>query len=140
MTLGIIKVQCFFLSPQCYHVMRDNPFHAAAILAGLFGGCTSWRHSVAEAARDAAFCEPHGPGGDQHILRSLVWPAAQHNVTMHDSFRCHKYPTALPFPTRRVNFTFVGMRSYRKMYRWERLTAECPRACRPKEHPDWTQC
>ena len=58
---------------------------------------------------------------------------------IHDSYGCHSPWNALtsrPFPTRRVNFTFV---SDRRGADWVKPET-CPVACRPPDHLDWQYC
>ncbi|XP_045585469.2 uncharacterized protein [Procambarus clarkii] len=127
-------------SGTCYHVMRDNLFHSVPMLAGMWGGCNSWHQEAARAVRTRALCQGLGPFDDQEILKLYLWPVARLNATVHDSYTCKRFGKSLPFPSERVNFTFVGQRSYRNRYRRERTYIACPINCRPKKHKNWFYC
>ncbi|XP_045116130.1 uncharacterized protein LOC123507385 [Portunus trituberculatus] len=77
---------------------------------------------------------------DQVILWREVWPVAHLNGTVHDAYTCKRFSGSLPFPSPRFNFTFVGMRTYRKNFKKDSVHNKCPPACRPKEHQDWLYC
>ncbi|KAK4320223.1 hypothetical protein Pmani_008914 [Petrolisthes manimaculis] len=72
----------------------------------------------------------------------LLWPLMKKSLVSHDSYLCSDYPSIRPFPTRRQNFTFVGMRTYRGKYVNDQIPEDkpCPVRCRPKEHHDWIYC
>ncbi|XP_053654572.1 uncharacterized protein [Cherax quadricarinatus] len=127
-------------SDTCYHVMRDNIFHRVPMLAGMWGGCNKWRREEAQMVRDYALCHASLPSQDQEILKSHLWPIARLNATVHDAYTCRRFGRASPFPSRRVNFTFVGQRSYRSRFHRERTYISCPLYCRPKNHKNWFYC
>jgi hypothetical protein len=72
-----------------------------------------------------------------HIYR-YVWPWAKKDAISHDSYLCEKYPGTRPFPTRRPmepnNFVAAVVADNYTLDR------ECPAACRPAGHQDWTHC
>lgn len=72
----------------------------------------------------------------------LLWPLMKKSLVSHDSYSCIHFPSTRPFPTRRKNFTFVGMRSYRKQFVGDQVpySSPCPVRCRPKKHKDWIHC
>lgn len=125
---------------KCYHVMRDNPFHGVVMLAGMWGGCNTWKTAEARTVRDYALRRATSTLQDQNILETQLWPLASLNVTVHDAYTCMRFGRSLPFPSQRVKFTFVGQRSYRSMYLRERTHAICPHQCRPENHKDWLYC
>ncbi|XP_066972659.1 uncharacterized protein [Macrobrachium rosenbergii] len=127
-------------STRCFHIMRDNIFHRAPIMAGMWGGCNTWREQQFRIVRDQMFQDVSNGMGDQSTLKSRLWPLAQENATIHDSYNCGRFPGSQPFPSQRANFTFVGQRTYRKWYRKERTFLQCPWRCRPRQHPDWVYC
>ncbi|XP_063845785.1 uncharacterized protein LOC135091770 [Scylla paramamosain] len=126
----------------CYHVMRDHPFHGVSMLAGMWGGCLDKWNPKENVLRTRAIslCSTSTKVNDQAVLGRELWPVARRNATVHDAYTCRIFPGSLPFPSRRFNFTFVGMRSYRKRFRNDKVPKRCPAACRPKEHQDWLYC
>ncbi|XP_064097040.1 uncharacterized protein LOC135208606 isoform X2 [Macrobrachium nipponense] len=127
-------------SARCFHIMRDNIFHRAPIMAGMWGGCNTWREQQFRNVREQMFQDVSNGVDDQSTLKSRLWPLARGNATVHDSYNCRRFPGSQPFPSQRVNFTFVGQRTYRKWYRKERTFLQCPWRCRPRQHPDWVYC
>lgn len=126
----------------CYHAMRDNPNHGVPMLAGMWGGChDKWnpKKNVFR-TRAAALCSTSPKASDQGILAKELWPVALRNVTVHDAYTCKRFKGSQPFPSQRVNFTFVGMRTYRKRFRKDNIHKKCPVTCRPKKHQDWLYC
>ncbi|XP_063584645.1 uncharacterized protein LOC134762205 [Penaeus indicus] len=128
------------LPPQCYHVMRDTKFHGVFIMAGMWGGCNTWKPDEARTVRDIILRNAKRHYEDQTNLNFRLWPRIRTNVTQHDSYLCYRYPGSLPFPSERFNFTFVGARTYRQKHVKDRVYGECPAGCRPKGHEDWLYC
>ena len=63
---------------------------------------------------------------------------------VHDSYHCRNpfilsNHLPIPFPTKREGKLFVSWGPTRSKSEIENLV-ECPFACRPKGHPDWTLC
>ncbi|XP_066950663.1 uncharacterized protein [Macrobrachium rosenbergii] len=132
-------------SGKCFHVMRDHPFHGTFMLAGLWGGCGDWQRETIREIRDLIMLTGDRYDADQEGLavsfaRNILWPVAQSNVTIHDSYFCKSYSGSHPFPSQRVNSDFVGQRSYLKEFRGEKISTECPVECRPRQHLDWLYC
>lgn len=70
------------------------------------------------------------------LLQNYLWPLIKENALVHDSYTCAMFPGSMPFPTQRVNHTFVGMSSDEKQLQLE----PCPTVCRPSDHQDWEYC
>lgn len=84
--------------------------------------------------------------GDQTFLSDHIWPYISDHLIAHDSFYCEKYSGKYfhPWPTRRPDPTmdtgcFVGC-SRPCCTPSKPPFDECPIACRPKTHTDWTLC
>jgi hypothetical protein len=86
----------------------------------------------------------YGKRGDQNFLADYVWPHIQNDVIAHDSYLCTTSygKNSQPWPSRRppLNDTgpFVGC--VRPCWVIKFPLGECPIACRPKNHTDWTMC
>ncbi|XP_069945653.1 uncharacterized protein [Cherax quadricarinatus] len=80
-------------------------------------------------------------GGDIYILEEILWPVMQFRVLTHDSYYCGDYENdTVPWPTQRVDGRFAGFRRYKKKFENEKIPEECPKRCRPPEHPEWHYC
>ncbi|XP_042864461.1 uncharacterized protein LOC122248488 [Penaeus japonicus] len=131
-------------SGKCFHIMRDNLAHTMPIMGGMFGGCGFWHREVLERIRGTIFRfshkDSHPSYYDQVNEVRFLWPTIQKSFIAHDSYLCKYFPGSRPFPTRRVNRTFVGMRQYRKEIKGDMVKQPCPVACRPPKHKDWEYC
>ncbi|GAB6030746.1 hypothetical protein CHUAL_007597 [Chamberlinius hualienensis] len=121
---------------KTFHIMRDNPYHNAFILGGMWGAkntknINAMRELFHKVLTDG---HSHDKGYDQEVLFKFVWPVANNDMVSHDSFMCKAFPGTSPWPTPRVNGTFVG-----DMYGLS-ITEPCPPSCRPKDHQDWIYC
>ena len=141
-------VDDWFKTNKHFHFMRDNPAHGIEILGSGWGVRMGpqeshvrkmFRESFREASHDPMFwAERNAYGPDQGFLKRYIWPWAKWSALSHDSYFCRQFPRPSPFPTRRKNGTnnFIAAVVEAGDY----LVQECPRACRPKSHPDWTTC
>ncbi|XP_047481562.1 uncharacterized protein LOC125033991 isoform X1 [Penaeus chinensis] len=131
-------------SGKCFHIMRDNAAHTMPIMGGMFGGCGFWHREVLERIRGTLFRfsrkASHANYFDQVNEVRFLWPTLKKNFIAHDSYLCNQFPGSRPFPTKRVNCTFVGMRKYRKDFKGDTVKVPCPVACRPPKHRDWEYC
>lgn len=137
-------------SNKSWHAMRDNPMHFVPMLGGMWGFRPALNRAFSRDVRakmlDRSIVSGYGGRGDQRFLRDQIWPHIQAELIAHDSFLCTEPygSTSRPWPVRRrhpANDTgcFVGcVRPCCSPTRYP--FAECPLACRPKNHPDWTMC
>ncbi|XP_066943582.1 uncharacterized protein [Macrobrachium rosenbergii] len=158
-----MAVQEWLQSGKTFHIMRDHPMHTAPILGGMWGA--RWDQSLAgnssrevesrssshqalrakslRRIRNKIFVEAFNDrayGSDQVLLSRILWPSMW-SVMVHDSFYCEVYSFGWrPWPTERVNGSFVGHPGYRKEYANLTLDKECPPSCRHPDHPDWLYC
>ncbi|XP_071523818.1 uncharacterized protein [Panulirus ornatus] len=136
-------VQEWLNSDKCFHMMRDNPEHSQAIMGGAWGGCDTWHPEAMPRLRDLVFrwsSNNFKDSQDQINVVQLLWPTLKKNHLAHDAYWCHKFPSSQPFPSRRLNYTFVGMRSFRGDYSDDSVHQPCPVQCRPAKHKDWIYC
>ncbi|CAF1344187.1 unnamed protein product [Adineta ricciae] len=127
------------------HIIRDHPEHSVPILGGLWGIKTHHERSLVKdisqflLSPDVVRC--YTGRGDQTFLEDYIWPYANkhRDITLeYDSFLCKRFPHALPFPTRKQSPTlFVGCRRPNCTLDEH---PECPKRCRPADHPDWIWC
>ena len=89
-------------SDKKFHIMRDHPYHATAILGGMWG-CKY------PALKDMnTLIDDYTKGDfwqvDQNFLRDVVYNKIKNNCMVHDEFFERE-----PFPSSRVDKNFVGM-------------------------------
>ncbi|XP_027236765.2 uncharacterized protein [Penaeus vannamei] len=83
----------------------------------------------------------HKDDNDQGILGKVLWSAFKTDLVSHSSFCCEKFPEGFtPFPTQRVERSFVGNKDYSKHPEGFQVRFACPKACRHPEHTDWEFC
>ncbi|XP_047741085.1 uncharacterized protein LOC125179375 [Hyalella azteca] len=133
-------VREFLESGKVLHLMRDHPSHPAAILTGMFGvNQTASNRTLLNSIRGQLFGKLK-KGSDQALLKNYLYPKLVMDSVTHDSYQCKKFPSTVPFPTKRVNGQFVGNRRYRSKYKNEVVRGPCPKECRPPNHQDWKYC
>ena len=88
-------------SDKDFHIMRDHPYHQAAILGGMWGARNSIIKNI------STWIDEHKKGDywqvDQEFLRDVVYPKVKDNSFTHDEFFV-KYR----FPTKRDGLFFIG--------------------------------
>ena len=100
-------VDNWIASGKSLHIMRDHPFHSSWIMAGMWGidakkGAPFISKILSKATGITA-------SEDQDLLASELYVHLRPNSLVHDSF-FKRESWALPFPTPRTNFEFVGER------------------------------
>lgn len=142
-------VDAWIQSNKLFHAMRDHPMHNTAMLGGLWGFRPSLSPNNSRIIHDKihneALVKKYTRRADQPFLTHHVWPLAKSSAIVHDSFLCkHNYGVpAQPFPTRRrpANETNCFIGCVRPCCGKGKMPfGECPIACRPKNHPEWTYC
>ncbi|GAB6030747.1 hypothetical protein CHUAL_007598 [Chamberlinius hualienensis] len=121
---------------KTFHIMRDNSGHSTRILGGMWGAKNAKNITVMRDLFNQMLSEGNvqKKGHDQFLLSKYVWPIAKYDMVSHDSFLCKIYRNTTPWPTPRVNGTFVGDTA------GSFIAKPCPLRCRPKDHPDWIYC
>lgn len=138
-------VDLWLNSTHTIHIIRDHPEHVTPILGGLWGVKTrderALIHNISQYLLSSDVVRCYAGKGDQTFLEDYIWPHAHNQVNRavaYDSFLCKRFPQSVPFPTRKESPTsFVGCRR-------PNCTGdehpECPKQCRPADHPDWIWC
>ena len=81
---------------------------------------------------------------DQALLRRIVWPAAVRDALQHDSYTCkftkfNKFHPVRAFPEKRDGLLYVGWGPVKNSAEKTGIV-NCPKSCRPGNHPDWSKC
>ncbi|XP_032790956.1 uncharacterized protein LOC116928016 isoform X1 [Daphnia magna] len=137
-------VEQWLQSNYTFHVMRDHNQHSVVMLAGMWGAKLYQRRDLMVGMMRAIISagQDQVKITDQVTLRNIVWPSAQYDAMVHDSYHCQNsvfmaktLPMRVyPFPTQRRDGHFVGGVGQQKN------PAKCPEACRPPDHKDWEYC
>lgn len=98
-------VQDWLDSPHDFHIMRDHPYHQTEILGGMWGS----RNGILKGITKKI--EEYNKGNfwqvDQNFLREHIYNDVKNNSCVHDSF-FKVEPTTKQFPTKRIDYQFVG--------------------------------
>ena len=100
-----LAVDDWLNSDKSFHIMRDHPYHDVPILGGMWGcrgGVLSNLSSML--SRWSSF---DYKGCDQDFLQQVVYQNIVDDCVVHDEF-FYFSPNAVPFPSERNNFEFVG--------------------------------
>ncbi|CAF0935899.1 unnamed protein product [Rotaria sordida] len=142
-------VNAWLASNKSFHTMRDHPYHAVPMLGGMWGFRPSLNPTISRLIHnkihDRNLIKRYHGINDQTFLSREVWPQANSNVIAHDSFLCKKSygKNSEPFPTQRpsANETNCFIGCPRPCCGDGKIPfGECPKECRPKDHPEWNYC
>ena len=143
-------VNAWLVSNKLIHAMRDHPKHRVYMLAGMWGFRPSFNRSLARLIllklHDQQLMTCYGGKGDQKFLADHVWPYAKFQALAHDSFHCLRNYGLKPepFPTQRHlekgTNCFVGCIRPCCDKGTTMPFTQCPKECRPKDHPEWIYC
>ena len=137
----------WLISNKTLHIMRDHPLHYDFILAGMWGfrpACNrKLSQLILDKLRNTTLMKRYVGKGDQPFLLNELWPYVENNSIIHDSFHCQRFrDNSKPFPTRRPSINgrniFVGC--VKPCAQNQFVFDECPVACRPKTHREWSYC
>jgi hypothetical protein len=142
-------VDAWIASNKSFHSMRDHPAHGVRMLGGMWGFRPSLDRTtsrmILNKIHNRDLIKGYGGSLDQIFLTREVWPQAKSNMIVHDSFHCKtnygQKPD--PFPTQRPSGNetncFVGC--VRPCCGQGKMPfGECPKECRPQNHPEWIYC
>jgi len=88
-------------SGSSFHIMRDHPYHATAILGGMWGARYGILKGVSK--KIEAFEKEDRWQIDQDFLKTIIYPEVRGYSKVHDPFFERN-----PFPTDRIEDEFVG--------------------------------
>lgn len=97
-------------SDKKFHIMRDHPYHTAAVMGGMWGmkrgGIFGMKNKIENFIRGGYHADKKG--ADQAFLWGLVWPLAMNDNLTHDPFYTEN--AAFPTPERDPNALvyFIG--------------------------------
>lgn len=106
-------VRSWEASGRTAHIIRDHPWHSAAILAGMFGVCNLRGGLALFGASLEEFLSMHPAsfyGVDQLFLVKDVYPRIRRDALVHDSFFSYEFRKIVPKAS--TDGSFVGERIY----------------------------
>jgi hypothetical protein len=140
-------VDAWIASNKSFHAMRDHPKHGLRMLGGMWGFRPSLdpttSRMILNKIHNRDLIKDYVGIHDQTFLTREVWPQAKSNIIVHDSFLCKtnygQKPD--PFPTQRPNETNCFVGCIRPCCGQGKMPfKECPKECRPLNHPEWIYC
>lgn len=142
-------VDVWLKSNKSFHAMRDHPQHGVPMLGGMWGFRPSLDRKLSRLIHDkihnSTSIIKYHRHHDQTFLAKEIWPHSKSSIIVHDSFICQNGfgQKTMPFPTQRSILNdsgcFVGcVRPCCVNGRFP--FDQCPKACRPNEHPEWIYC
>jgi hypothetical protein len=93
-----------------FHIMRDHPWHSAAVMGGAFGGVPGVIPDMAGKIRSWQALGYYG--ADQQFLAQVIYPLIEGIALWHDSFAESFGGLVRPFPTPYEDYRFVHERIY----------------------------
>lgn len=102
-------IQAWLDSPKKAHIIRDHPYHGAAIMAGMWGlkkGLLSQSiRSIFESCQNQYRNEF---GIDQSFLAKVIYGLIYHDTLFHACIRMHQSEFIIPIPFPVKNGEFIG--------------------------------
>jgi hypothetical protein len=93
-------------SDKDFHIMRDHPYHTVPILGGMWGCRNGILKDIdKDIEKWSAFSKK---GCDQDFLGQIIYPKIINNAIEHIDFGLNFGGNIRPFPTKRINYEYVG--------------------------------
>jgi hypothetical protein len=99
-------------SDKDFHIMRDHPAHVVPILGGMWGCKNGIMREIGLLEKINNWLsnkkENYKQGIDQEFLRDKIYNLIKDRAMEHSEFNLRFGGEIRPFPTKRVNYEFVG--------------------------------
>jgi len=95
-------------SDKDFHIMRDHPYHTVAILGGMWGCRNGIIRNIGLINMINNWTKFSIKGCDQDFLGQFVYPLVKDNSIEHSEFGLRYGGDIRPFPTKRIDYEFVG--------------------------------
>lgn len=106
---GRFAVQEWIESDYGIHIVRDHVNHCLPMSGGLWGGVKGVFNETFMTDIIEQWEDKNSYASDLNFLAHHIYPMIQMNQLAHDSYCCHLYPNAQPFPTKRpITYQHVG--------------------------------
>lgn len=98
----------WLISDKDFHIMRDHPYHTVPILGGMWGCRRGILRNVNFSASIEQWNKFGRKGIDQDFLGQVIYPFVQDKAMEHSEFNLNFGGVTRPFPTKRIDYEFVG--------------------------------
>lgn len=95
-------------SDKNFHIMRDHPYHTVAILGGMWGCRNGILRNIGLSDSIDKWNRFSTKGNDQDFLGQVIYPFVKDKSMEHSEFGLNFGGETIPFPTKRINYEFVG--------------------------------
>ena len=101
-------IQEWLESDKDFHIMRDHPYHTVPILGGMWGCRNGILRNVNFSQTIEKWNQFHKKGIDQDFLAQVIYPFVKDKSLEHSEFNLRFGQEIRPFPTKRIDYEFVG--------------------------------
>ena len=101
-------IQEWLESDKDFHIMRDHPYHTVPILGGMWGCRNGILRNVNFSQTIEKWNQFHRKGIDQDFLAQVIYPFVKDKSLEHSEFNLKFGQEIRPFPTKRIDYEFVG--------------------------------
>ncbi len=101
-------IQEWLESDKDFHIMRDHPYHTVPILGGMWGCRNGILRNVNFSQTIEKWNQFHRKGIDQDFLAQVIYPFVKNKSLEHSEFNLRFGQEIRPFPTKRIDYEFVG--------------------------------
>lgn len=101
-------IQEWLESDKDFHIMRDHPYHTVPILGGMWGCRNGILRNVNFSQTIEKWNQFHRKGIDQDFLGQVIYPFVKDKSLEHSEFNLRFGQEIRPFPTKRIDYEFVG--------------------------------
>jgi len=95
-------------SDKDFHIMRDHPYHTVPILGGMWGCRNRLLRNIKITKLISEWTQFDKKGCDQDFLGQFVYPLVKDKSIEHSEFGLRYVGDIRPFPTKRIDYEFVG--------------------------------
>lgn len=95
-------------SDKDFHIMRDHPYHTVPILGGMWGCRNGILKNVNFSETIEKWNQFGRKGIDQDFLGQVIYPFVKDKSLEHSEFNLNFGNLTRPFPTKRINYEYVG--------------------------------
>lgn len=104
----VVAINEWINSDKDFHIMRDHPYHTVPILGGMWGCRRGIMRKIGIIKMIEDWNQYGRKGIDQDFLGRCVYPLVVNNSFEHSEFGLRFGGQIKPFPTKRIDYEFVG--------------------------------
>jgi hypothetical protein len=104
----VYAIKEWLASDKDFHIMRDHPYHTTAVLGGMWGCRNGIMREIGLNDLIDKWSKFERKGIDQEFLGQKVYPLVKERSMEHSEFGLYYGGHTRNFPTKRVDYEFVG--------------------------------